>query len=158
MRPIQRTLEKIGRWTISLPFVYMGVIFFLSSLHGGQQVPLIGYAFRLDPRIGDFLHFPLYYGLGMLWMLAFDVRRVSERKGMILACIFGTLYGALDEIHQSFTPERFMDPKDVLTDFLGILFACLTWQYLRPIFLTPRKVILPSNAGSDYPSRGAPRP
>lgn len=129
---LQKALRKLGRWTILLPFVYMGFIYFLSSLHGGQQ-DLIG---RLDPKIGDFLHFPLYYGLGMLWLLALDLRGVPERKGMLLACIFGTLYGAFDEVHQSFTPERFMDAKDVLVDFLGVLFACLTWEYVRPIFLS----------------------
>ena len=136
---ILRTLiGKIGQWTILLPFVYMGFIFFLSSLHGGQQ-DLIGYSFRLDPKIGDFLHFPLYYGLGLLWILALDVRGVPERKGMVLACAFGTLYAVSDEIHQYFVPDRCMDAKDVLTDFLGILFACLTWRYVRPIFLSPAR-------------------
>jgi VanZ family protein len=141
-----RTLTAlIGPWAILLPFVYMGFIFFLSSLHGGQQDLPLGYSFHLDPALSNFLHFPLYYGLGMLWKLTFEVRQVPERKGTALACVFGTVYGALDELHQWFVPDRYMDARDVVVDFLGVLFACLTWRYVRPIFLSapPRAELRP---------------
>ena len=36
-----------------------------------------------------------------------------------MAVLFSTLYGAFDEVHQAFTPERTPDARDLFADALG---------------------------------------
>ncbi|MBP1154374.1 MULTISPECIES: VanZ family protein [unclassified Paenibacillus] len=45
----------------------------------------------------------------------------GSRKSFILAWLFATLYGALDEIHQSFVPGRTAAVMDVGMDSFGAL-------------------------------------
>ncbi len=130
MNPLRSAVKKAGRWTLLLPIAYMSLIFCLSSLPG-SKLPTWGVG-SFD--LGNFLHFPVYYGLGILWLIALEARRVPERRGALLTVFLATLFGALDEVHQSFVPLRYMDFWDGVVNCAGATCAALTWGWSKPLF------------------------
>ena len=95
-----------GRWGPVV--VYMAAIFVMSSIPG-TQVPMPG-LWRHD----KLMHALAFAGLAVL------VFRASRHAPG--AVVFATAYGALDELHQRYTPHRSSDPEDLAADFIG---ACL---------------------------------
>lgn len=91
---------------------YMALIFFASSIPGAE---LPGHFWDKG------VHFLVYGGLGVLFLLPVTDARLDRlnAKSAVMAVFFATLYGAFDEIHQSFTPERTPDLRDLLADCLG---------------------------------------
>lgn len=53
----------------------------------------------------------------------------DSRKSFILAWLFATLYGALDEYHQSFVPGRSAAVMDVGIDSFGALAALMLAKF-----------------------------
>ena len=99
---------SIKQW---LPVVvYVVLIFYLSSIPG-PQVPTPG-GVDLSP-----IHIPLFFGLSYL------IFRALERKGattaIILAILLSTIYGVLDEVHQTFVPGRDFNILDITFNFIG---------------------------------------
>jgi VanZ like protein len=133
MNGIRNIVRRLGRRTLFFPILYMAFIFCLSSIPGGSH-DVLGYTLELSPQIGNFLHLPVYYILGVLWQVAFEARGVARARAALLACVLGTTFGALDEVHQYFVPHRSMDIRDVIANFLGLLAAALTWPWIRPLF------------------------
>jgi VanZ family protein len=113
----------------------MAAIFTLSSFPGGEQ-EMLGYTFEVTPKVGNFLHVPAYFVLGTCWKVGLTAWGVRGRKGSWLAVIYSTVFGALDEIHQYFVPERCMDYKDAITNFLGALLAILAWPLVGRLFFS----------------------
>src|SRR5262245_31522559 len=93
------------------PLLYMAFLFGLSSIPGGEH-DVFGYSFELNPQLGNFLHLPAYFILGVLWKLTFATWGVAPGRGTGLAIFLGALFGASDEFHQSFVPGRCMDARD----------------------------------------------
>ncbi|MGH9385632.1 MAG: VanZ family protein [Vicinamibacterales bacterium] len=94
--------------------VYMAAIFFTSSLPevpGTEGVP------------DTILHTVGYAGLAMTTLRATAGGRWSGMtlRAMILAWVIATGYGVSDEWHQSFTPFRTPDLRDVASDAIGSL-------------------------------------
>jgi VanZ family protein len=99
-----------------------------------RWIPVIGYAAlifllsskpwptpsALPPYADKVIHFVIYAGLGfgLLWAL-----RATPLKGYRhiawIAALAGLLYGATDELHQSFVPGRSPSGADVFADGLG---------------------------------------
>ena len=50
------------------------------------------------------------------------------RRGVLAALALGSLYGASDEIHQLFVPNRSSDPVDWVADTLGVLIGIGAWR------------------------------
>ena len=99
------------RW--APPIFYMGFIFFASSVPG-DELPSWGFWDKAE-------HLLAYSVLGILFLFPVAEARltlVTPRTGSI-AVLLATLYGAFDEIHQSFTPGRSPDVRDLFADFLG---------------------------------------
>jgi hypothetical protein len=129
---VPRAGRRVSRLALVLPFLYMAFLFGLSSIPGGEH-EILGYSFELSPGLGNFLHLPAYFVLGVLWKFAFAARGVPERKGTLLAVVLGTAFGVSDEVHQFFVPRRYMDVRDVIADFIGLVLAGLAWPLLRPL-------------------------
>lgn len=73
-------------------------------------------------------HFGVYAVLGLL--LSHAARRTGATRSMIVAV--GLLYGASDELHQSFVPGRSADPLDWVADALGVVAGISIYFYLKP--------------------------
>jgi hypothetical protein len=132
--PLLRALvARLGRGAIALPIAGMAGIFTLSSFPGGEQ-EVLGVSFEVAPKVGNFLHLPAYFTLATLWKIALEARQVPAPRSSWLAVVLATAFGALDELHQYFVPERCMDAKDALANLLGALIAVPAWPWVRGLF------------------------
>jgi len=110
-------LKKIGIlfWFWTPVFLWMGMIFYSSSI-SGDQMP------RVDiPNIDKLFHFIEYLVLGFLLARAFVHSSANpNRKYIFIAAILiSLLYGASDEFHQRFVSDRSCDIIDLAFDFSG---------------------------------------
>ncbi|MGH9370551.1 MAG: VanZ family protein [Vicinamibacterales bacterium] len=66
-------------------------------------------------------HFVAYGALGasLVRALAGGRSAAMTPRRVILAAVLATLYGASDELHQSFVPERSPDVLDLVADTIG---------------------------------------
>jgi VanZ family protein len=90
----------------------MGVLFFASSVPGDE----------LSSHMWDKLeHLLAYAVLGVLFLLPLCGGRLLQMRGATaaMAVLLATLYGAFDEVHQAFTPDRSPDVRDLIADCLG---------------------------------------
>jgi VanZ family protein len=90
----------------------MGAIFFVSSVPGD----------KLSSHMWDKLaHVLAYAVLGILFVLPLCGGRLLQIRGLTaaIAVLLATLYGAFDEVHQAFTPDRSPDVRDLLADCIG---------------------------------------
>lgn len=102
-----------------LPVLYMVAIFVMSSMPSDAVVELP----RWDGIIKESLHlveFGILYVLLVLAMLTF--KGLTGKINLILILI-ACLYGASDEIHQSFVPYRSATIIDLVKDVIGVLVA-----------------------------------
>jgi VanZ family protein len=114
------------------------VIFALSSIPG-TRFPAI------DLPFSDKLAHALLYGvLGGLLRRALDRTRApkSAAANVLLAILLATAYGVSDEIHQSWTPHRSADGRDVAADAvgatLGATLVAMRWMKFRGCFMMVR--------------------
>jgi VanZ family protein len=92
--------------------LYLAAIFWLSS----QPNPLPALTSRLSDK---FLHCVEYGGLGLLLTLALAAGGVRARRAAAIALAAASLYGASDEVHQAYVPNRDADPRDWVADTAG---------------------------------------
>ncbi|WP_059171875.1 VanZ family protein [Bacillus sp. FJAT-27445] len=113
-------MKFISRWTARLlPFIYMAMIWIMSSLPSNHFVELPDSS--VDRTIKESLHlveFAILYGLFVLASLT-GKRKFKRSINMLLAAA-AALYGLTDEIHQSFYPYRSASLFDLFKDVLGI--------------------------------------
>jgi VanZ family protein len=115
-------LKRLLLWGPAL--AYMALIFFASSVPGDE----------LPGHLWDKLvHFLVYGVLGVLFLVPLTegrLTRVTMRTGA-LAVMLSTLYGAFDEVHQAFTPDRTPDVRDLFADALGAALGVAAILLLR---------------------------
>jgi VanZ family protein len=90
----------------------MALIFFASSVPGDE----------LPGHFWDKLvHLLVYAGLSVLLLIPLAEAHLSRvtLTTAATAVLLSTLYGAFDEVHQAFTPDRTPDVRDLLADALG---------------------------------------
>jgi VanZ family protein len=94
--------------------LYAGLVFWLSS----QSRPL---AFLPDAiwSYDKLLHAIEYAVLGLLLARALRASGLSPARTFLGALLLCSLYGASDELHQSFVPNRTCDPRDWAADTVG---------------------------------------
>ncbi len=109
-----------------LVVAYAGIIFYLST----QSNPLPGLTARVWDKL---LHLTEYGGLGLCLGIALG-SRLEGRELLGWVALIGLLYGASDELHQSFVPGRDAELGDVVADGigsgLGALFALAATRWL----------------------------
>ncbi len=106
--------------------LYAALIFALSAQ--SNPIPF------LPPELWAFdklLHLAEYAVLGGLiaWALRLGGRPPARVLG--LALLAGSLYGATDELHQKFVPERTADPRDWAADTAGAALGAAAVAFLR---------------------------
>ncbi len=115
------------RWLYWLPVVgYAGLIFYLSSLsHPDEDLP--SWFGAVNDKV---IHTVEYGVLGILLYRAFRWAAWPwwAANAWWLAILGAVLYGATDEIHQSFVPLRSADLADLAADTVGALTLTLGWR------------------------------
>jgi VanZ family protein len=97
----------------------MGIIWYLSS-RTIQNLPMSLFPF---PHADKVIHFVEYSVLTSLWVMTL------QRKYLLPVFLIVSVYGGIDEYHQSFVPGRDADIFDFLTDALAALVVCLIVKY-----------------------------
>lgn len=97
--------------------LYCGFIFWMS---GQSHPPEPEFEFPGKDKVA---HIVLYGGLAAL--VSIGIRRrgypASPTVQFWVPVVFAALYGVSDEIHQSFTPMRNVDPWDIVANTAGAL-------------------------------------
>ncbi len=98
------------------PLAWATLIFLLSSSS-------LKHAPALDQPLSDKAAHAVFFGiLSLLLFRAFHrVAAFSWGRAALLAVVITSLYGALDEYHQSFVPMRSLELADWVADTMGAL-------------------------------------
>jgi VanZ family protein len=99
-------------WLWLPPLLYMAVIFYLSS----QSKPMPGVTTLVWDKA---LHFIEYSLLCVLFIRGLLGEGLAALRVAVLAVVLTSAYGASDEVHQSFVPERNAGAEDWLADTTG---------------------------------------
>lgn len=87
---------------------------------------------RTESVIRKIAHFSIYTLVGFLLMLLFSTYKIKEFNRLSISLIIGIIYATLDEIHQSFIPERSASIFDVILDGQGVLFGiCISLLIIK---------------------------
>lgn len=115
-------------------FAYCGLIFFLSSQSFTQETLPSIFEFVGDKA----LHIVEYGVLGILCYRGFRYASTpwAAQYAVYLAIAVAALYGASDEIHQSFVPLREADHWDLVADCIGAAICTAAWHWLQPLWST----------------------
>lgn len=109
------------------PIVWAGVIFLFSSI---PVIPTSEIYWK-DFIIKKTAHVVEYGIFAALLYRAFKEGRVPIRNAGLYAILIAVIYGATDEIHQSFTPGREPRARDVVFDTIGAIIAIYgIWNFL----------------------------
>lgn len=107
------------------PVVWAAIIFAASSFPTSGLPPTF-------PQADKLAHFIIYGILALLLHRAFRLeRRYGPLTAVLLSILVASIYGALDEYHQSFIPTRSTDLLDWLADTLGAISASTCLALLR---------------------------
>ena len=109
-----------------LPAIAWAVLLFLLSSIPSEAMP------KLALEISDLIeHFAAYSVFGFLLAHAI-IQKAGEVswKWRFAVLAIGALYGASDELHQTFVPGRFCAFSDFLADCAGVLFGLIVHHLL----------------------------
>lgn len=125
---MKKSLITILKWIPA--FIIFAISFYLSSQSTIQKIPAFPHADKL-------VHFVCFGGLAF-WV-AFGCNLSENQKiKILLPTIIVSIYGIIDEIHQSFTPGRSSTISDWIADTLGALFGSFVF-YLVVKIITKNK-------------------
>lgn len=115
-----------GAWM--LVGLYASGIFVLSSLSHPPMVP----SWEL-PHLDKLYHIFAYGGLTFLLIRALSLSCATRTSTSLAlwAAILAIVYGASDEFHQAFTPDRMMSVYDLLADATGASAVAGVWLRIR---------------------------
>ncbi|HVP66775.1 MAG TPA: VanZ family protein [Anaeromyxobacteraceae bacterium] len=94
--------------------LYAGLIFYLSAQ--SNPLPFLPRAILSQDKV---LHVVEYGGLGVLVAWGLWTLRVPPRRAFVIALLVASAYGASDEFHQYFVPNRECDVFDWTADTVG---------------------------------------
>lgn len=140
-KKIKLNVEVIKRVVWALTILWMGIIFYFSSQPATLSLQASGEmlvqmnqlneeevqntadrrVWNLHYFIRKFAHFVLYCGLGFL--MVFSIASIKYRSfvSYIIAWLAASLYGLLDEWHQTFVPGRGATLADIKLDAMSAL-------------------------------------
>ncbi len=109
---------------------YAGLIFWLSSQ--SNPLPFLPQGFLSQDKLLHALEYAVLAGL-----LFAGLRLAGLRTGLaiVVAVLAASVYGASDELHQSFVPNRTADVLDWVADTLGALAGALGGAFAAALAL-----------------------
>lgn len=117
---ILKIMKRYANILRRFPAIFtMCVSWYLSSK---EKVPMPDFE-----NSDKFVHFVCFGGLSVCWSLWFSLEswRKKTIKSAAFCTIFTSVYGAIDEVHQSFTPGRFAGTDDWLADTAGAILGAV---------------------------------
>ena len=120
---MKKSLLILIKWLPALSI--FGISFYLSSLSTIQQIPAFPYADKL-------VHFICFGGLAFWVAFGCDFFANSKLK-IFVPVIIVSIYGIIDEIHQSFTPGRSSTVGDWIADTLGALLGSFIFYLISKL-------------------------
>lgn len=123
------------------PVLWMLLIFVMSHQPGGELNSYLPLFQRWFPWMKDFNwgHLVAYFVLALCFYWSFGVRGAGL-KGRAAAVALSVLYGALDEWHQMYVPDRTADWMDLRNDAIGAV-AAMCLVSLPPVQAWYRKLL-----------------
>ena len=106
-------------WRIASCCGALLAVFILGGLPGTYRPASAGQGWAY---FSNFLHQPLYAGVGLSFLLALG-RSSNRKREWILAAVFAVGVGILDEIHQAYTVGRSSSLWDLGSDGYGAFCA-----------------------------------
>lgn len=123
-------LEKRKIYLVYVPLVLYWIILFTATSLPAANVP----SFAVSDKIK---HLSAFFGLSVLLSLTLlyqDKVSLFKKYFLVVALIICSIYGLLDEIHQSFVPGRNSEFLDWVADSLGAAAGVLLVYYLLKKF------------------------
>ena len=116
--------RRIFLWFWLPVLLYTSLIFLLSGM---SNPPIPG------GLSGDALHYPEYAVLALLLARALQAGRPGAARpaDLLWAVVLSLLFGATDEVHQAFIPDRVPDLRDWLHDGIGACAGAFSWAIWR---------------------------
>ena len=128
------TILKVLRW---IPAVFIGCCsWYLSSQ---PHVPLPD--FHLSDKLvhlACFAAFSFFTAMAFFGLKPLDGRRITTAKRILLPAVVISLYGIIDEIHQSFVPGRSCSFLDWCADTIGALIGSALFYFIIVIICKKR--------------------
>ncbi len=110
------------------PTIFIALLIFILSSIPRLIVPDMG--FSLMDKFFHFLEFSIF---GFFLQRSCGSLNINLNYRLIIVFIIGSLYGVLDEFHQSFIPGRIVSAGDMLADALGILFGQFIYYFKKKL-------------------------
>jgi len=105
-------------------FLWMAVIFIVSSIPGEHFYKIEEHHLDKVVHLFEFL----VLGFLLIKALLASNLNINLTKIVILSIIIAALYGAMDEWHQHFVPNRTPDIFDFTFDFIGAAIGTLIYK------------------------------
>ncbi len=96
-------------------------------IHTDEELPIEQQAQQLARKLG---HILLFGALGFCLRIALESWFSGRRFLTLWSLLIGILYGASDELHQSFVPARSAEWHDVFVDAIGVALGVLAALFL----------------------------
>ncbi len=122
----KNNLERYFKFQFPWQFI-MSFIFFVSGM-SSDELPDVTFYFW-----DKFLHFIAFGILGIFTYRGFIHAewRFIRINAALLSILLTIIYGATDEIHQSFVPGRYPSFTDWYADAAGAIFFILLYSWIR---------------------------
>lgn len=105
-------MRDVAHWIPAA--IYAVLIFSLSHQSSPPGASL------LPDYVGHFLEYG-FFSLTLAWGVTSGLRKPPTFSRLGVAWLLATVYGLLDEVHQSFVPERSPTLQDLVADSLGAM-------------------------------------
>ena len=132
-----RVYDRVRRWALAVPGVcwWIVLVVYCVSLYLQSSKPSVdGPDWFEIPHSDKLLHAAAYAVWATIATLALRTStRLSGRAVLVAAAAAATLYGATDEFHQSFVPERDADVWDLVADGAGAVAAAVFWGAIETL-------------------------
>ena len=106
---------KSKKFFLLSPLILASISVFIASHQEG--VPFDTSVFILQDKV---YHFIAYFIYGITIQLFLNYFNLESKKYIILTILIGSLFGASDEFHQSFIPNRTIEFFDWVADTIGV--------------------------------------
>ena len=108
-------ITKSKKLFLLSPLILASISIFIASHQEG--VPYDTSIFIFQDKV---FHFIAYFIYGITIQMFLNYFNIKSKKYILLTIIIGSLFGASDEFHQSFIPNRTTEFFDWFADTLGV--------------------------------------